>query len=185
MSAAQNLIGTLIASLSDSKKTVVINQAFPADRPEFSFPYFKDPKAICVSRDPRDMYLLAKSVAKHKARFIPTDSVDDFIVYYKTIMSNITQDELNKRNILRINFEDLIYKYPETIAKIAEFTGISNHTEPLRYFNPEISIRNTNLRKKFPQYRLDIDKIEQALGTWLYHFDEYDMQNQSSHGTVF
>lgn len=185
MSAAQNLINELIACLVDSNKTVVINQAFPADRPEFSFPYFNDPKAICVSRDPRDMYLLAKFVAKHRARFIPTDSVDAFIVYYNTIMSNITQDELDKKNILRINFEDLIYRYQETIGTIKEFTGISNHTAPLRYFNPDISIRNTNLREKFPQFQSDIKKIEQALGSWLYRFDEYDMQNPASHGTVF
>ena len=47
--------------------------------------------------------------------------------------------------ILRIWFEDLVYRYDETVAKIEAFTGLTpqQHVAPKSRFDPARSINNT------------------------------------------
>lgn len=171
MKASREYIGDIIESMRiDTRKIMVLNQPFEANAPEQSFPYFNDPRAIVVDKDPRDLYLLAKIVIGTDARFIPTDSVDDFIRFYKTTHACISSND----RILRLNFESLIYDYEATKMMIEKFVGVSNHALPRTRFNPQESINNTQLFLKYREYEDDIKRIKDELKEWLFPFELYD-----------
>lgn len=181
LEAARAFIQDVLSAMGMDGECIVLNQAFPADRPEFSFPYFSQPRAISVSRDPRDLYILAKTVARHKARFIPSDDVETYIVYYRKMMENNSNNE----KILRIHFEDLIYQYDTTVSDIQEFIGCKEHQEKKEYFNPDVSRVNTNLAGRYPSLSHDVARIKEALPEWLYPFDQYGGQDTPVRGKVF
>lgn len=157
---------------------LIVDQMFPPDQPELFMKYVDGAKCIVVRRDPRDTYLLAKCGIKYMSVPLPIENVDDFIVFYRKIVENTKVE--NNASLLSIRFEDLIYKYDETINKIEEFLHISEHSNVKGRFNPAVSINNTQLFKKYIEYGKDIEKIEKALAGSLYNFDKYDFQRTSS-----
>lgn len=182
---SRHFLNSIIDEMGGSgQQKVVLNQPFPADRPEFSFPFFDEPYAICISRDPRDLYILAKEFVKPRARFIPTDSVEKFIKYYKSIMENAESSQAARNRVLRLNFEDLIYAYDATVKRIADFLQIEKQIED-KYFDPNISIRNTQLFKRTTKYDEDIKQIESTLSKWLYAFPDTLDANTVGKRTVF
>ena len=160
----------------NTDKIVAVDQLFSANRPQDSFAYFEDPKAILVLRDPRDTYLLAKRAVGIYSKFIPVDDVDKFIKYYRGLMMSRSYAE-NKDLILEINFEDLIYRHKETRQAIESFLHLSSRKadEP-SHFKPEVSINNTQLWKRYPNYEADIKRIEEELEEYLYHFESFSIQ---------
>lgn len=156
---------------SDGKyDCIVLNQPFSVGDPLRSMKFFMDPKFIVVDRDPRDLYVLCKNVFGIGALFIPTDSVEHFIDYYKRIHDD--RKWKGAKNILRVQFEDLLYRYEDTIDAIKVFLGdaIGDHLTPKKYFDPEFSIKNTNIFSNFPQDSSDIARIEKELQPWVYNF---------------
>lgn len=154
----------------DSSKPLITDQLFPPDNPSLYFKYIKEPsKCIIVRRDPRDTYLLTKETY-HNGIPIPVNNVEDFILYYRKTIEDTRL--VNNNSILNICFEDLVYNYDETKAKIEEFIGISHHSHPKKHFNPAISVNNTQLYKKYKGHEEDIKKIEEALSSSLYPFDK-------------
>lgn len=153
---------------SDNKKRFVVDQLFSGDNPEKSFKYFDNPYAIIVKRDPRDTYLLAKNMVKVYAGWIPTDDVSQFIEYYRRIYGNIRYSNLKR--VLIIQYEDLIYKYNDTVKMIEAFCGIHLHTREKKYFNPEYSRRYTQLIKNYPKDKEAIQQIERELQQYIYQF---------------
>jgi len=105
--------------------------------------------------------------------------VDSFIIFYKNIHHNT---HVKENNVLRISFEDLIYNYKETADDIEKFTGLHNHISEKKYFDPQKSLVNTQIYKRFPKYDNDIKKIEEELKDYLYPFEKYgkiDIKNKS------
>ena len=80
--------------------------------------------------------------------------------------------ELNDSRVLRIMFEDLIFKYESSLKSIYEFLGLTfeNHIKKGVFFNPDISIKNTKLwnDKGASKYKDQINIIEQELGEYCY-----------------
>lgn len=160
-----NIINSIIPK-EKREKILLLDQPFAGDCPEKSFPYFDDPFAIIVDRDPRDLFLFMKKVCFSQGHL--TDNVKDFVEFYKTIREN----ESNETNrILRLRFEDLIYQYDKTVNTIEHFLGIKNHLNKFKFFNPDISIKNTQLIKKYPEEINNIIFIEKELNRWLYPFN--------------
>lgn len=171
------------ASGADPEQTVVFDQVFEGNAPQNCFPFFRDPKAIVVDRDPRDLWLVSKYArdAKGEARFMPRQDVKVFVEYYKRIREN--QERKDTDRILFIRFEDAIYNYDETVKRIENFLGCKNHAEPKKYFNPEISINNTRLIDRYPQCKEEIEYIEQMLPEYLFDFSKYPKVDYS--GVMF
>ena len=167
---SRQFITYIIESLSLTSDTIVLDQPFAANFPEKSFPFFENPKAILVTRDPRDTYILAKQHLGLTGTFIPTDNVDAFICYYKGLMDSVHID--NKQKVMIIPFEDLVYKYEETKLKIENFVGCKVLRDNIesKKFNPNISINNTQLFLKHPQYEDDVCKIEHYLSQYVYNY---------------
>lgn len=158
---------------ADFTKPVVLDQVFEGNAPENSFPFFENPKAIVVDRDPRDLWLVGKyaAAAKGEARFMPRDDVKTYVEYYRRLRKS--QKKINTETILFLKFEDLIYEYDSTVKEIEKFLGISNHLNLKKYFNPDISINNTQLMYRYPECMEEIEYIERELGEYLFDFSKY------------
>ena len=162
----------LAAYGADFTKPLVLNQPFAGNDPEKSFKYFEDPIAIVVDRDPRDNYLFAKKFLRRQGRQIPTDSVEKFVLYYKHMRENQPYKRNNNR-VLTLHFEDMVYRYDETIQIINEFCGLKGEEKARTLFVPNMSINNTQVFKRYPEFKDDIRYIEENLTEYLYPFEEF------------
>lgn len=129
--------------------------------------FFDDIKIIIVDRDPRDLYLLNKLYWKEG--WIPSDNVELYIKWFKLIRKPLEKEMLTN-NILSLKFEDFIYNYESTIEKMISFLEIDkkSHKNKYKYFNPNISIKNTKLYEKDVKYKRDIEKIKGNLQEYCY-----------------
>lgn len=129
--------------------------------------YIRNLKVIIVDRDPRDVYIQGTKAGTH---VLPHDPFL-FAKQYRD-MRRTVDDEVKDSRILKIYFEDLIYKYDITTKKINEFLGISEekHKYLHKYFNPDISIKNTQMWINDRNYNNQIKIIEQELKDFLYIF---------------
>ena len=155
---------------ADLNKPICLDQPFAGNNPAQSFPFFEDPYAIVIDRDPRDLYLASKYSKDPNFKFVPKDDVKAFIIYYKNMRNKV---ELNER-ILNLKFEDLIYKYDESIKTIEEFLHLGEHKHPKEFFDPSRSINNTQLSRLHPEDENAIKMIERELNEFLYPFEQYD-----------
>lgn len=158
MDITQEYIGNLINYCRKrTNKIVIMDHMFPAGEPEPYYKYIKeDFKSIIVRRDPRDMYLIAKVRYGGIDVPIPIDTVENFIWYYKKFIEDTKLPDSSKR--ISINFEDIIYHYEETKKKIEELGNLGNHIYQKKFFNPNVSINNTQLFKLYTSYSEDIKK---------------------------
>lgn len=173
--------GTIQAAIENRQtRNIIIDQLFPGDNPSDCMNYISNSKLIIVQRDPRDIYILLKRHLRGRAGFIPVGDVRDFIEYYQRLIPNVSEN----KKILRICFEDLIYKYEETCARVERFLDISHHVNKNKYFKPTVSVNNTRLFEAEKDYAEDIKIIETELREWLYVFPNNGEQS-NLHRTVF
>ena len=163
-------------------KNIVLDQPFSGNDPEKSFHFFDDPRAIVVDRDPRDNYLFAKKMLYKKGRFMPIDKVEDFVKYYKLLRDNQPYKLPNKR-ILRIQFEDMVYNYEATTERIRQFCELPESRKKFTIFDPKISMPNTQLFRRYPEYKKEIEYIEKNLTEYLFDFQKYPVP--VIHGDMF
>ncbi len=150
---------------------IVLDQPFEGNAPWNSFPFYDDPMAIVIDRDPRDLYLEAKYRLIAEGRFIPRANVEEYCVYYRKIRTSSPRERSER--ILPLQFEDLIYRYDEYEKVIMNFCGLEKHTRRKAYFDPSRSVNNTQLIRKYPQEAENIRYIEEHLSEYLYSFEQY------------
>ena len=166
-------INNLIKIVNETNSNIfIIDQVFPGDNPYKCFKFLDNPYAIIVDRDPRDLYILSKCEINSDSAWIPTDNVEDFIQYYKTMREKCDVDT-DKERILHIQYEDLIYNYENVLTTLKEFLNISQHSFKESHFKKEISINNTQLFNKHVEYADDIEKIEKELKDYLFDYSKY------------
>lgn len=154
-------------------KNVVLDQPFPGNNPQSCFPYFDNPKAIVVDRDPRDLYLLTREFwfESEAWRPLPTNTPEQFVAYFKGLRHRETID--NPDRVLRIQFEDLVYRYEETRRRIESFCGLSSHPKSRSGFDPSKSVNNTQLFRLYPGYDDELAYISSELSEYLYPFEDF------------
>lgn len=136
--------------------------------------FFDDLYIIRTDRDPRDVYLNAK----YKAETVdfPVYDVKVFCNYYRytrELLKEALKKE-QKKEVLFVQFEDLVYKYEETVARIERFLDIASetHVRAKTRFIPELSVKNCNLKQEYAEVERDnIQYIERELKEWIYDFD--------------
>lgn len=172
---AQKYVSSILELLgADSSKKILLDQPFCGNCPQNGFKFFKDPKAIIVDRDPRDLYVFTIEFF-HKNGIIyqvPTDTVEHFVDYFLYMRENqpyLMPDE----NVLRIRFEDMVYNYQDTTRRISDFCNLSSSDRYRVIFNPKKSINNTQVFKRFKGYSKDIEFIEKKLTSFLFPFEKY------------
>jgi len=176
VNATQDYLTKVLGVLNpDEKDYLVLDQALPANDQETYKDYLPCPtKTVAVYRDPRDVYMIVKTIHKGDS-WIPYNNVEDFIKYYSIIYSDFSKTE--SENYLPVRFEDMIYNYKDTAQKICDFVGIDSSDCKNSKFDPGISISNVQLFKKNEKYKEDIEKIEKALAEWLYDFSDLSYSN--------
>ncbi|WP_373598492.1 hypothetical protein [Paraclostridium bifermentans] len=144
---------------------IALDQLLPPTNLNRYTNYFNDIKVIVVDRDPRDLYVLNK--VYWKEGWIPTEDVETYIKWFELLRKNIDSNS----NVLRINFEDLIYKYEKTVEKIMNFIEIDKekHEFKKQYFIPEVSIKNTKLWDKHKELNKEIEMISKKLNSYCYN----------------
>lgn len=157
---------------------LMVDQLLPPSNTKRYTRYFSDDlKIIAVDRDPRDVYLWEKE--KFQWGVVPAESVEEFVEWYKITRKHRATEIDDPQKVLRVQFEDLIYRYDEMKKVLLDFAEMSPeaHKHPRTYLIPEQSIKGTNLKHKYPQYAEDIKVIERELSEYLYDFERYQGGN--------
>ena len=140
--------------------------------------YFNDNcKVIVVDRDPRDVFLLNKYYWSNVNANVPySHDVVTFCENYDRMRK--MEKKVNTDKILRIHFEDLVYKYDETVKEIFSFLDINNiqHINARTKLVPEKSKLNTQIFNKNKSFKNEKEYIEEKLYTYLYDFPLIDNQ---------
>ncbi len=168
-SRTREYIDELIVSFGgDLSKINVMDQLMPPIAASTFFKYVNDGCAIIVDRDPRDMFLNLNMGVDCEC--VPRNG-NDFVKYHKLWWGN----RENCDKVLYIMFDDLIYKYDETLKKIEQFLGIKNHIRKKQYFKPEKSINNTQIFKRVKGFGEEIRLIENELQEYLYDYSQREL----------
>lgn len=171
--ASRHFIKEILLGMgADFDKNIVLDQPFVGSNPVSSFRFFDNPKAIVVDRDPRDNYLFTKLVLYKTENIMPVDDVKTFVRYYRLFRDNQPYKQPND-DVLCIHFEDMVYNYENTTKLIRDFCNLSTNPRPKSIFNPQMSMANTQLFLRYPEYASDIEYIEKELPEYLFHFEDY------------
>lgn len=171
--AARKHIEDLLKGMGlDSKGIIALDQPFAGNNPQACFPFYENPYAIVVDRDPRDNYVFAKTKLLGRFNYIPIDTVEDYITYYRCLRKNQPYLEDNSR-ILCIRFEDMVYEYETTSKRIRDFLSLPENPHPKSIFDPSLSIANTQVFKRYTQFENDVKKIEKELSEYLFDYSKY------------
>lgn len=170
--AKEHLRELLRAMGADLNKTIVLDQPFPGNNPQVCLKYFDDPYAIVVDRDPRDNYVFAKTKLIGRNHFMPVENVVDFVKYYRAIRDEQPYKN-NHPRVLSLKFEDLVYEYDNTTKVLREFLQLPENPNPKSIFDPSLSINNTQVFRRFPEFQDDIKYIEENLHDYLFDFSRY------------
>lgn len=148
-------------NISDNIEYFIIDEPFTSLNPAIVRSYFTNAKNIIIKRDPRDIFVNAQY---YKYVFIPYN-VDSFIDWYKALFSYSAKNEdIKDRNVLYMNFEDIVLNYDNSLGKILDFFELNStsHIFKRKYFNPDISKKNIGLWKNYSN-KTEIDKIWKQL----------------------
>lgn len=150
----------------ENKEYIMLDQFVEASNPSRYLRYVDDIKVVIIDRDPRDLYI------HHLTRgdkVLPTEP-EKFCIVYNGIRQLKGKDP--EDSVLRMNFEDFIYKYDASIQMLFTFVGMSrdHHVSPSSHFDCQKSSRGTKLWEKFPQYENAVKIIEERLPEYLYHY---------------
>lgn len=169
-SKTKKYINKLLLATEAKEETLVFDQLIPVCNTNKYLDYFENIKVIIIDRDPRDLYILNKLYWNDKV--VPTETVEDFISYFKLIRKYKEVEEFDKNKVLEISFENLVYDYELSLQKILKFLKLENekHLKKYEFFDPNKSINNTQLFNLHLELKKDIRKIEKELGDYCYSF---------------
>lgn len=168
--AARKHVRELLAGIgAEFNKPIILDQPFAGNNPQACFKYFDDPYAVVVDRDPRDNYVFARTKLLGKWHLMPVEPVGEFVKYYRALRKNQPYTEKHDR-VLSIKFEDMVYHYDETTAQLRKFLHLPENPNPKSIFDPAISMPNTQVWKRFPQFAKDVEYIEKELPEYLFDY---------------
>ena len=171
----KNYFNKIFSGYMISKKidTLILDQTIPPTNISGAIRYFDDIKIIIIDRDPRDIYInLSRNKTLIGADLNKIDSADNYIKWHKALRNN-KQNIIENKNILRLNFEDLVYDYNASIDKIINFFSKDIiHSRKYSYFDPHSKRARSNvgLWKKYKNKAV-MDKIHKKLKSYCYDFD--------------
>lgn len=169
--AAQKLIQNYVNMISEKEITIHDHLIWPTHVHNID-KYFDDSyRFIIVHRDARDVFLTNKYLYTDKgaAGTCPLD-VDEYIEYWQRLL-NIGESQEHP-NVKHVNFEDLIYNYEDTVMEIINFCSldIKLWTKQKKNFNPEKSIKNTQVFTMNEVCKKEGEQIARSLPDLIYDF---------------
>ncbi|MBP5274219.1 MAG: sulfotransferase, partial [Abditibacteriota bacterium] len=125
MPAARRHVRELLEAMGadPSSRIVALDQPFAGNNPAAAFPFFEDPYAVVVDRDPRDNYVFLRTMLRGRNHFAPLNDVKDFAAYYRGLRDGQPYKEPSER-VLCLRFEDMVYDYDKTTERLRTFLGL-------------------------------------------------------------
>ena len=174
---SHDYIYNIVEEIGKGKDNIIIDQfLLPFNLHRIDNYFDNKLKVIVVERDPRDVFIINKYIWGERQIRVPMPlDVCDFCKFYKNMRES--EHSTNSKKVYRVKFEDLIYNYDEELDKITKFLGFTkkDHINKKKRFNPDISIKNTQLFRK-EEYVEEIKIIEKELKKYLYDFP-YEINN--------
>ena len=171
LQATRRYIFDLFASVTPpDKEIIMVDQLLPPMNIERYLRYFNNNiQVVVVDRDPRDIFVLDKYVWKDG---ILPDEPDIFCKWFEYTRSHRKSENLYTNQIHFIRFEDLVYNYKATANELADWLGLEKekHVQAKQVFRPEVSIKNTQVWKQYPESEEAVKYIEEHLDEYLYRF---------------
>ncbi|HWA24554.1 MAG TPA: sulfotransferase [Lacunisphaera sp.] len=154
----QYLADLLSTNVDPAVEVVVMHNAFEPFNPYRALTLFDSAKCIIVDRDPRDNYVAG---LWYKPMRLP---VEQFIRRYRTYRRVAEHFARPSPDVMRVQFEDLVLRYEDTLPKILHFLGVrpERHTAPRKYFIPEASAKNVGIWRNHPDQH-EIRRIQEEL----------------------
>lgn len=167
-------LSKILNKLGVNEKNIILDQLLlPFNLYRMDKYFEENVEAFVVERDPRDMFLMNKYVYAKRNEQVPypTD-VYEFCDCYRRLRE--MERPCEYEHIHRFRFEDFIYKYDETVAKVQQILGdgdnIPAHVLKGKCFNQEQSINNTQVFYNQKIYEEETKIIERLLEEFLYEF---------------
>ena len=160
LALTQEYVSNLMECLNEEKKPyMVIDQVVPSSNIDRCTRYFKDDiYTIVIDRDPRDIYMLCKTIWRWDHIF-PHDSVETWCKWFRYVRESASKRSTSDK-VLYLQFEDFIYHYNDVKEKIEKLTGLDpkDHTLQFSRMNPKRSFHNTQIWKRNNKWTEDIKK---------------------------
>lgn len=166
----------LFLELAKDNEYLLFDQLFPSNVDNEYLEYFDFAKVVLVDRDPVDLYFMNKVF--WGSGYIPSEDVKTFIHWYKATRDNIH----SSANVLKINFEDMIFNTEKTQKLLCDFIGIDivQHDMPNTYLFLDKSITNTQIDKRVyltskdyaEKIDSDLQLIRHELNKYIYSFPD-------------
>lgn len=170
----EQFIARLFDDYRGSDEIPVVNQMVPAhflyaNPGKYIIPrLIKNTSFMLVLRDPRDQYVEINKYARGKLS--KKGGIDWFINEYSNMYRMYEELKgIKPKNLIIVQFEDLIYRNDQTVAKIEDFLNLSNENRGKKVFFPKVSKENTMLFREYAN-RGEIDIIEDKMKRYLYGF---------------
>lgn len=165
--ATQEYFNSLFEEHANGKETfVILDQAISPNNPQVIHKYFEYAKLIVVDRDPRDIYIEGILWGEMRDSNLHTkEAGKQYVIKHRALRDCNIEDN----DILRINFEDLVFNYDNTTKIIEEFLGFTpeNHIHPRKFLIPEKSAQNSGIWKKYyNEYKDALDVITNELSEY-------------------
>lgn len=167
--------GLFSEAIGKESDILMIDQLMPSSNVERCLRYVDDNVYVfIIDRDPRDVFLTNKYIWKESN--VPTDPYE-FCRWFKFTHECEDVTKIRHPRVKLVYFEDLIYKYDETVRDIEFFCGLKslNHIDMFRKFNPKRSIVNTRTWEKYEDDGVFV--IEKELSKYLYAYDKINDNN--------
>lgn len=129
-------------------------------------------RVILVDRDARDLFVLSKYVWPYQSgrsnKYFP-DDVHAFTAFHRGMRQNVCCDS---ELLLHVRFEDLLYRYEESLHRIEDFLGVDaeDHTKKGTHFCVEKSIKNTQNFLIDKNWTNEVSYITDSLPEYIYEF---------------
>ena len=185
----KNYVSSLLNEYNKKKtEYILIDQFLPPTNIDRYLRYIPDDqktKVFVVERDPRDLYFTAKYFTR--SGVVPTDNVNTFCDWYLWTRGQASKKAKSK-DVMYVQFEDLIYNYDGMRKKICKFVGIDIKSDCAQktHFDPAKSVNNTQVWKRFKNINKDeLKTIEKKLAEYCYIFPTDGIQPDFSKLNMF
>ncbi len=174
LSITKRYVSNLMRALNkENAEYMEIDQIVPSSNLKAVMRYFDDELFVfIIDRDPRDVYLLGKYHWKDGICPSDPDLFCKWFIYAREAGSGVLKES---SHIIKLQFEDIIYRYDETVSRIEQCTGLDPglHNKQFLKMNPKRSVVNTRLWEKYPDDQ-GVKLIEQRLSKYLYDYSSID-----------
>ncbi|WP_175384404.1 sulfotransferase domain-containing protein [Bacillus sp. FJAT-27225] len=173
--AARKFVNAYFEMCADKDKEIMIyDHLLWPQHTHLIADYFGDNfKMIVVNRDARDLYNLNKNYwykppVGNGTPLFPT-TPEGFADYWKRVTG---EKSASNDRVLHVNFEDLVYKYNDTVQQIMAFLDLKpeNHINKKQIFNPEKSIKNTQTFLINEDWRREAEILKEKIPQCTYEF---------------